>query len=99
MSAALYVVYATDRDFRTGCDALLRRAGARVRLASRQTELFKSMRDGDVSLVIVDANDADMIAARSAISDGIPIMQRAPGESIEQIVGRALVVVVQDDAI
>ncbi len=95
---AFCVVYAADRNFRTRCDALLRDAGVRVRLASRQTELFKSIRDGDVQLVLVDATDADRDVVH-AVTDSVPIMQRAPGESIEMIVARALHVLVRASSV
>ncbi len=97
MSTPRVVVYADDRPFRLHCDALLREAGVLARLASRPAELAKALADGTTAAIIVgdDRRDADvareLILARPAtLGPPVPIMQRAPGESIEEIVARAL---------
>lgn len=97
MTPPLVVVYATSRPFRIQCDTLLREAGARVRLASRQAELAKALAEGATVAIIVgdDGRDAEvareLIHARPpSLGASVPIMQRAPGESIEEIVARAL---------
>jgi hypothetical protein len=99
MSPPRMVVYATHRPFRLHCDALLREAGVLVRLASRQAELAKALGDGTTAAIIVgdDRRDADvareLVDARPAtLGPPVPIMQRAPSESIEEIVARALAV-------
>ena len=104
MSSPRVVVYAAHRPFRLHCDALLREAGVFARLASRQAELAKALGDGTTAAIIVgdDDRDADVVRelvhalahARPAIlGPPVPIMQRAPGESIEEIVARALAVI------
>jgi hypothetical protein len=97
MSTPRVVVYADNRPFRLHCDALLREAGALVRLASRPAELAKALADGTTAAIIVgdDGRDADvvralMLARPATLGPPVPIMQRAPGESIEAIVARAL---------
>jgi len=101
MSSPRIVVYATDRPFRLQCEAQLREAGVVVRLASRQAELAKALGDGTTAAIIVgdDGRDADvareLVDARPATpGPPVPILQRAPGESIEEIVARALGVTV-----
>lgn len=91
----LCVVYGADRAFRVACDARLRAAGIRVRLASLPAELHKALRHGDVAMLLVDQPPGDLQDARSVAP--VPagalspvLMQRAPGESIEGIVARAL---------
>lgn len=81
------VVYATNRLFRVQCVALLRAAGAAVRVASRQAELAKALGEGTIAAIIVD-DDRDAAVARAVTR--VVVMQRAPGESIEEIVARAL---------
>jgi len=94
MTAPQIVVYATSRPFRVACDVLLREAGVRVRLASRQSELAKAIGEGTIAVIIAgddghhDATVAHAVAATSAAL--IPVVQRAPGESIEELVARAL---------
>lgn len=96
MTPLRIVVYATSRPFRLQCDTLLREAGVRVRLASRQAELAKALGEGATAAIIVgdDGRDAavagELVRARPATLGPVPIMQRAPGESIEEIVARAL---------
>ncbi len=101
MMSVRVVVYAGDRPFRTECDALLRRTGVLVRMASRQAELAKAIGDGTVSVIIAgdaphDAEVARATAIAYAHADASatmpPVMQRAPGESIGEIVARALAV-------
>ena len=87
MTAPRIVVYSMSRPFRTQCDAALRAAGALVRLASRQAEFAKAIGEGTIAAVIVD-DIGEANAARTLT--GVPVMQRAPGESIEEIVARAL---------
>ena len=86
-------VYATHRPFRTACDARLREAGARVRMASRQSELAKAIGEGTIAVIIAgdDCRDAEVARAVAATSAAVvTVMQRVPGESIEEIVARAL---------
>ncbi len=93
MTAPQIVVYATSRPFCLACDVLLREAGARVRLASRQSELAKAIGEGTIAMIIAgdDGPDVDVARALAVTSETvIPVMQRAPGESIEEIVARAL---------
>lgn len=97
MSSPRIVVYATDRPFRVQCEARLREAGVVVRLASRQAELVKALGDGTTAVIIVgdDGRDADVArelldARQATLGPPVPILQRAPGESIEEIVARAL---------
>ena len=103
MSTPRMVVYATHRPFRLHCDALLREAGVLVRLASRPAELAKALGDGTTAAIIVgdDVHDAEVVrelvhalghARPVTLGPPVPIMQRAPGESIEEIVARALAV-------
>ncbi len=97
MSSPRIVVYATDRPFRLQCEAHLREAGVVVRLASRQAELAKALGDGSTAAIIVgdDGHDADVArelvdAQPATLGPPVPILQRALGESIEEIVARAL---------
>ena len=99
MSLPRMVVYAANRPFRLHCDTLLREAGVPVRLASRPAELAKALADGTTAAIIVgdDGRDADVareltLARPVTLGPPVPIMQRAPGESIEEIVARALAV-------
>jgi hypothetical protein len=97
MTPPLIVVYAEHRPFRVQCEAVLRRAGARVRLASRPAELAKAMREASGTVVIVgdEQQDAEVAGTLVATSSSplTLILQRALGESIEEIVARALAVV------
>ncbi len=87
MTPPRIVVYSTNRPFRVQCDAVLRAAGAAVRLASRQAELAKALGEGAIAAIIVeDDREADVVRAMTRVA----VMQRAPGESIEEIVARAL---------
>lgn len=91
----LCVVYGADRAFRVACDARLRAAGVRVRLASQPAELHKALRSGDVAMLLIDESADVLQAARSVAptAEGAlspVLMQRAPGEAIEGIVARAL---------
>jgi len=93
MTALQIVVYALSKSFRAACDRLLREKGARVRLASRQSELAKAIGEGTIAMIIAgdDGPDVDVARALAVTSETvIPVMQRAPGESIEEIVARAL---------
>ena len=97
MSLPRMVVYAANRPFRLHCDTLLREAGVPVRLASRPAELAKALADGTTAAIIVGDDGRDAVVARELIlarpvtlGPPVPIMQRAPGESIEEIVARAL---------
>lgn len=94
MTPPRIVVFATRRLFRVQCDTLLRAAGARVRLASRQAELAKAISEGTIAAIIVeddrDAAVAQLLARGAATGTEMAVMQRAPGESIEEIVARAL---------
>jgi DNA-binding NtrC family response regulator len=89
MPSAPIVVFGTDRAFRVDCNTLVRKAGVVVRVASRQSELAKTLREGGVAAILVDVDQRDMEVVR-ALAGLVPIMQRAPGESIEEIVARAL---------
>ena len=98
MSTPRIVVYATNRPFRLHCDALLREAGVLVRLASQPAELAKALADATTVAIIVgdDGRDADVArelahARPATLGPPVSIMQRAPGELIEEIVARALV--------
>ncbi|QJR34327.1 hypothetical protein [Gemmatimonas groenlandica] len=87
MTPPRIVVYATSRPFRVQCDALLRAAGAAARLASRQAELAKAVGEGTIAAVIAeDERHAEMARA---VTRAV-VIPRAPGESIEAIVARAL---------
>lgn len=93
MTAPLVVVYASNRPFRAACDALLRGAGARVRLASRQAELAKALGDGAPAVIITGEHATDRAVATalaSTTTSATPVVQRAPGESMEDLVRRAL---------
>lgn len=93
MTPPRIVVYAIDRAFRVQCATTLRGAGAHARLASNQAELAKAMGDGLSTVIIVgdDRSDAEGASAlAAALAPLWLIMQRAPGESIEEIVARAL---------
>jgi len=93
MNAPQIVVYAMSRPFRAACDALLRASGARVRLASRQSELAKAIGEGTIAVIIAGDDDSNVLVARllAATSSTVtPVVQRAPGESIEELVARAL---------
>ena len=93
MTPPRVAVYATHRPFRTACDALLRDAGARVRVASRQAELAKAIGKGTIAVIIAgdDGHDVEVARAVAATSAAVvTVLQRAPGESIEEIVARAL---------
>lgn len=91
MTTPRIVVYSTSRPFRVQCDVLLRAAGAAVRLASRQAELAKALGEGTIAAIIVDDDrDADVARAVTRAVPGVVMMQRAPDESIEGIVARAL---------
>jgi len=100
MTPPLVVVYAASRPFRAACDGLLREAGARVRVASRQSELAKAIGEGTIgegriAVIIAGDDGRDVAVARELASTSktvVVVMQRAPGESIEEIVARALVV-------
>ncbi len=92
MTSPRIVVYSADRPFRAACDAQLRAAGARVRVASRQTELAKAIGEGTITVIIAGDADHDADVVRATSADRIPVMQRAPGESIGEIVARALAV-------
>ena len=89
MPSAPIVVFGTDRAFRVDCSTLVRKADVVVRVASRQSELAKTLREGGVAAILVDVDQRDMEVVR-ALAGLVPIMQRAPGESIEKIVARAL---------
>lgn len=93
MTPPRVAVYATHRPFRTACDALLRDAGAPVRVASRQAELVKAIGKGTIAVIIAgdDCHDVEVARAVAATSAAVvTVLQRAPGESIEEIVARAL---------
>ncbi len=93
MTPPRVVVYAINRPFRVACDALLREAGARVRVASRQAELAKAIGEGTIAVIIAGDDGPDVAVARelaATSATAVPILQRAPGESIEEIVARAL---------
>ncbi len=93
MTPAQVVVYASNRPFRVACDALLREAGARVRVASRQAELAKAIGEGTTAVIIAGDESQDVAVARAlaaTVAMMVPVMQRAPGESIQEIVARAL---------
>ncbi|WP_411278542.1 hypothetical protein [Gemmatimonas sp.] len=95
MTPPRVVVYATSRPFRAACDGLLREAGARVRVASRQAELAKAIGEGTIEVVIAGDDGQDLAVARELAArstTAVPVVQRAPGESIEEIVARALAV-------
>ena len=95
MTAPQFVVYAGHKPFRTACDTLLRAAGARVRMASRQAELAKAIAGGATVVIIAGDAPSDVAAARMlAVTSAaaVLVVQRAPGESIENIVARALAV-------
>lgn len=87
MTPPRIVVYSMSRPFRLQCEAVLRAAGALVRLASRQPELAKAVGEGTIAAIIVD-DDHDADVARTV--SRVAVMHRAPGESIEAIVARAL---------
>jgi hypothetical protein len=89
MPSARIVVFSTDRAFRVDCDTLGRKAGLMVRVASRQSELAKALREGGVALILVDVDQRDREVVH-ALAGLVPVMPRAPGESIEEIVARAL---------
>ncbi|WP_373060678.1 hypothetical protein [Gemmatimonas sp.] len=65
MTPPLVVVYATSRPFRVACGVLLREAGARVRMASRQSELAKAIGEGTIALIIAGDDDSNVIVARA----------------------------------
>lgn len=95
MTAPYIVVYAAHKPFRAACDALLRVAGVRVRVASRQAELAKAIAEGIIAVIIAGDEPGDVAVARELAvtsTSVVPVMQRALGESIEGIVARALVV-------
>ena len=95
MTAPQFVVYALHKPFRTACDTLLRAAGARVRMASRQAELAKAIAGGATAVIIAGDAPSDVAVARmlAVTSDAVVlVLQRAPGESIEGVVARALAV-------
>jgi hypothetical protein len=93
MTPPWIVVYATNRPFRLQCDAVLREAGARVRLASRQAELVKALGEGTTAAIIVsdDGRDAEVVC-QATPGRSVPVIRHAPGESIEAVVARALAV-------
>ena len=92
------VLYAADREFRRQGDALLRAAGVHTRVASRPAELAKALRVGLPSVIVLgDDHTGSMadvltsaLAPVLAACPATPVMHRAPGESIEMIVARAL---------
>jgi hypothetical protein len=89
---AVVVVHAADRTWRSAVDAALREAGVRPRLASRPAELAKSLADGVARLVIAGptaADDADVAALRPRC----PVHATTPGDTIAEIVRRALAAV------
>lgn len=95
MTAPQFVVYALHKPFRTACDTLLRAAGSRVRMASRQAELAKAIAGGATAVIIAGDAPSDVAVARmlAVTSDAVVlVLQRAPGESIEGVVARALAV-------
>ena len=97
MSTPHIVVYAAHKPFRAACDALLRAAGVRVRVASRQAELAKAIAEGIIAVIIAGDDPADVAVARTLTATSataLPVMQRAPGESIEELVARALAVAI-----
>lgn len=93
MTPPRVVVYATSRPFRIACDALLRDAGAPGRVASRQAELAKAIGTGTITVIIAGDEGHDVEVARAVAATSaavVTVLQRAPGESIGEIVARAL---------
>ncbi len=96
MTPPAVVVYAVSRAFRTACAGLLRDAGAGGRVASRQSELVKALSEGAILVIIAGDDGQDIAVARELAATSATVrhvLQRASGESIAQIVTRALAVV------
>lgn len=86
----MIALYGTDRTWRGALEQALRARGVQTRGASRPAELAKCLADGTVRLVVADAGAAAQLTLQGTIDESA-LLTTTPGETMESIVHRAMV--------